>query len=150
MPSYWRALLRRFLIPAILLTGLSGLHPDVQTRDPVRLFQVSYANTNTTLDTDSLFHHHIQLVSQGVLETLGNLTSTIVWSDFTLWIACHLARITLLLSLQSVVGTGNRLGILHSVVSKGAPLLIDLALILVVRKRVLARFLPVVTGNQAK
>jgi hypothetical protein len=172
--GHWRALLRRFLIPVLLLTVLSGLHQAVQIRDSLRLFQASYANSNTTLDTDLLFHYHIQMASQGVLETLGNLTSaialswfgmwialrttrlnialfqTIALSDFTPWIAGHLLGITFVLSLQSGLGTGNWLGILHSVVSAGAPILIDLILILVARKRVLARFLPVVTGDQAK
>lgn len=173
--GHWRALLRRFLIPILLLTVVSGLSHAVQIRDYLLSMRASYDASNINVDPDFLFVYQLQTGLQGVASTVSTLTSalalcwfgmwmslrttrlnialvqTIAFADFLPWIACHMGGIILQLGLQNGVGlTGNLMGVVPVIVGEGGPILIDLVLILVARKRVLARFLPVVTGDNAQ
>ncbi len=177
--GHWRALLRRFAIPILLLTLVVGLGQAAQIRETLLQMQASYNTSNITVDLDFWFGFKLQMILQGVFSTLGNLTSalvlcwfgmwmalrstrlnvalvqTIAFADFLPWIACHMVGIALLLGLQNGAGfvangpgwTSHLFGVLNVIVGEGGPILLDFILIWFARKRVLAGFLPVVTGD---
>jgi ABC-type transport system involved in multi-copper enzyme maturation permease subunit len=172
--GHWRALLRTFLLPILLLLLLEGLTQMLNYRSTLQALQG--ASAVQVVDPDTIRFLRDQAILSGVGNILNTLSTsvalcwfgmwmgltsnrlnvallkTFAFADFLPWFICGMISMIAIFVGRFTVGPGTGIGDwlrmnLHTLISGFLPIVADIVLILIARNRLRSRFLPVVTGD---